>query len=499
MRDRLSKTGSWLMTVLAMLWLGAFPILCDFTYTHMTRSKWEVMLVLTGVTAAVGLIASILRRRIGWRNPAGWLLLGYFVWVALSALFGSWAGHTNNAGELTVWVGSGRYEGLITQLCYLVIFLGMSAAPVRFRPTALAAAAGLTAFGTIVALQYAGQNPLGLFPAGRSVRTNYEFQGTIGNIDMVSGYLSLAVPLLIGGWLTGSGWSSWLMLAAGMVGVLLFLMIEVQSGILALGMLLVLTVGLMLVRPAVRARGLAVLGLTALCFALRRSIGLPWLDGTQDVTFPQPMRMTTLLALTSGAALLCCAIVLAARKRPGAPVPFAAAAAMLAALAAAALVLIAVLPPRGTTGGLYELHELLNGHAEDPFGSWRIGVWRHTLEIARDNPIWGTGPDTFYPVIRSHLAAEGAVLGENFDNPHNLYLAILANNGMPALALYLAGMAGAVICCVRRRTAEATTLAWMIVCFGVQGFFTFQICITAPMMWAAVGMACATENERSKG
>ena len=42
-----------------------------------------------------------------------------------------------------------------------------------------------------------GVNVLGLFPAGHSIYTNYEFQSTIGNIDMVSGYLSLVVPLLL--------------------------------------------------------------------------------------------------------------------------------------------------------------------------------------------------------------------------------------------------------------------------------------------------------------
>ena len=56
----------------------------------------------------------------------------------------------------------------------------------------------MTAFCGIVALQYAGINVLGLFPTGRSIYTNYEFQGTIGNIDMVSGYVMLVMPMLLG-------------------------------------------------------------------------------------------------------------------------------------------------------------------------------------------------------------------------------------------------------------------------------------------------------------
>ncbi len=43
------------------------------------------------------------------------------------------------------------------------------------------AALALVLFCGVVALQYAGLNPLELFPGTLSTRTNYEFQGTIGN------------------------------------------------------------------------------------------------------------------------------------------------------------------------------------------------------------------------------------------------------------------------------------------------------------------------------
>lgn len=488
------------VTFLGILWLGVFPLLCDFTYSHITRTKWIIALIMGGLTLTTGLGVALcslfpsarrLRPAIRWGDPLRLLCLAYFGWTVLSARFGTWSLHTQSDGSLTVWLGSGRYEGLATQLCYLAIFLGMSLYPVRLRPVALFSALGLLIFSVIVALQYAGFNPLSLFPVGRSIRTNYEFQGTIGNIDMVSGYLSLVVPLLLGGWLIWRGWPAVLMLLGGICGMLLFLLIEVQSGLMALVLLLGLVFCLMVLHPDHRARGMVILGSAFLCLSCRLILRLPWLDDTANLMLAvSPARLSP--------TAIGCLFFVAARilqKHPGRAIS---PAALIAFLLAAAIVLVSLLsflPIPPSAGGLWELHELLHGHIEDSFGSWRIGVWRHTLRMASDQLLFGTGPDTFYPAMRSYLTSHAIVLGENFDNPHNLYLAILSNCGLPALLLYLSFLTLLLIRCLRRKDGIGTVLAWMVLCYSLQALFTFSICIVSPMLWATLGMACAAPRK----
>ena len=65
-----------------------------------------------------------------------------------------------------------------------------------------AAGAALDLSACLALLQYFYLNPLGLFPEGTDIFRNYEFQSFIGNIDFISEYLSLMVPLLFGAWLT---------------------------------------------------------------------------------------------------------------------------------------------------------------------------------------------------------------------------------------------------------------------------------------------------------
>ena len=141
--------AAWLMTACAGLWLAVFPLVSGFSYARMTRSKWEFMLAFTGLTALMTLAAFFLsgfrfsRRDRGTlprflrEHAAIWAGGCYFLWIALSAAFGAFHDMRNPDGSLTVWIGSGRYEGLCTQLCYFAVFLCLAVRPGRWRPAAV--------------------------------------------------------------------------------------------------------------------------------------------------------------------------------------------------------------------------------------------------------------------------------------------------------------------------------------------------------------------------
>ena len=490
-------TPEWLMTAMGVVWLTGFPFWQDGSYSHITRAKWIGMLVLTWVTVACALAALAMRLhrreklRPGWMHIAG---AAYFIWVALSAAFGSWADHAGVSGRLTVIEGAYRYEGLITQMCYGAIFLCMSVAKVKVRPLLHAASAGMIAYGVFVALQYAGLNVLGLFPEGTSVRTNYEFQGPLGNIDMVVGYVALVTTAGLTGYvLLEKPRSLWL--AAGLTGVLLLLLMEVQCGLILLAAMLFMLGLLALRRPESRWRVAVVFGGTLLLLTVRLLIALPWLDGTADIE----MRFAwwRLLPALAGIFLLGGAWWL--KRRPGKALSAGMTVGIGAALVVAAVVAVYVLPiPAGN--GLWELQEILHGRPQDAFGSERIGVWRLTLEMCRDDLLWGHGPDTFLHAMDHHLWETGQSLVQRFDNPHNLFLGVLANSGLPALGLYLLltlGVPGHALLCSRRR-AEAVPLALAAISYLVQGMFTFSICLVTPMYWALMGLLAGQMSEMKK-
>ena len=495
--EKQGRWPEWVTTVLGMLWLALFPLWQDGSYSRITRSKWLGMLLLTGVTVvACGHMLATLASRGEWRRHIRltWLhaaAAAYFALVALSAVYGSWADYNNDDGRLAVIWGAKRYEGLITQGCYGLIFLCMSLTRVRLRPLLDAAAYALLAYGAMVWLQYHDVNVLELFPVGTSIHTNYEFQGPIGNIDMVVGYLSIVMAALLGGfaWLERP---RWLWLAAGLAGVLLTLMTEVQCGVIMLAALLFALLLLALRHPDGRWRTLLILSGTLAMVSIWLTTGMPWLHEVEELCFV--FDWWRLLPLLAGVLLMVAALPL--RRRPGPALGWRWIMAIAVGLVVAALLAVYLLPfPAGSS--LWEMQEILHGRAEDAYGSERIGIWRLTLEMNRGNRLWGTGPDTFLYAMDDYLWRTGQSLVQHFDNPHNLVLGVMSNSGLPAMALFLVLTAGALLCGLRRSERDRAVLPWTlaVLCYLVQGMFTFSICLVTPMFFAALGMLTGQLNE----
>lgn len=490
------RWAEWVTTVLGMLWLAVFPLWQGGSYASITHAKWVGMLMLTTLTAVACLYTlqkRFARRQESGLAPAGlrlsWLhvaALCYFVLVALSARFGSWADHCGESGRLTVIWGARRYEGLITQGCYGVIFLCLSLTRVRLRYLLDAAAIVLLLYFGGVMLQYRGVNFLDMFPTGRSIQTNYEFQGTIGNIDMVVGYVSLVMPLLLTGFALMKH-PGWLWLLSGLAGVMLMLMMEVQSGLIATAAMLFALCLAALRAPDTRWRVLLILGGSLVMLSVRLLLGLPWLDGAEELTFPLPLTARRLLPAMAGLMLISLAPVLRRWKGPAVPT---AQTVFIALTALLILVLLLYMLPSPQGSGLWEMQEILHGRPRDMYGSERIGVWRLTLEMAQENLLWGTGPDAFLYALDHHMYETGQRLVQTFDTPHNLLLGVLINSGLPAAALFVTLCGGALVRALHRAGQDHTVLPLMMAagCYLLQGMFTFSICLVTPMFWAVLGM-----------
>lgn len=140
------------------------------------------------------------------------------------------------------------------------------------------------------------------------------------------------------------------------------------------------------------------------------------------------------------------------------------------------------------SGFLHELHAILNGEAEDSFGTGRIFIWRNTLPLVKEAPLLGGGPDTLVMRIGvqfERVTEDGTLKTASINAAHNEYLHILVCQGIPALMAYL----GALLCSFVRfvrlggRSAAASMLGAAVLSYGVQAFFGISMCISAPYFW----------------
>ena len=509
----LDSPAQILSSVLILLWLAVFPLWNGGSYTHLTLDKWNGMNLLAAVT--VGLTVAILCLRRHERSkgssssavhsvthlsarsfslsaekppltaflPFLFLLL-YLVFLCLSCRFGAWHEQTNRDGMPAVLYGVYRHEGLFTTLTCLLIFVCSALSRPRMRPAAFGTSLALIAAAGIACLQYFQLNPLGLYPPGAGILTSYEFQSTLGNIDFLCGYLSLAVSLLLGAWMLER--RGGFFLAAALLGAVWMLCTGVAAARIVLLAQAAVLILVALRHARLRVRALA--ALSGLCFAffLRSALGLPWLDDCDSLSFVLSSRSLLWLiptALLLGGSLLC-------HTHPGKDLSWRILIPLALALILLALLLFVRLNIPQSAGSLWEFQQTLKGRAEDSFGSWRIGVWRHTVHLIREHPVFGLGPGTFYFALRDHLRAEGISLPEAFDHPHNLFLGEAADAGIPAAVCWLCALLCLIVLGLRKG-GWAAVLALAVSAFLLQGIFTMPVCVVTPVFWAVAGLCCA--------
>lgn len=407
--------------------------------------------------------------------------------------------------------GSGRHEGTLTIAIYGLTFIFVSR---HYRPHLLHAAvfgASVIAFDIISLLQAAGMNPFGLYPDGlswadRNVKYSGEFIGTIGNADLVSAFLCIAIPLtaVVGGHLVFGS------LVEGSRAVPVSILDEVgeiEKNInkkrvnkklsISTGIICLTAAALSLVLLAVIKVTAGLLAMAFVCLIAAPVAAYIFLDSQK-----RKMIAAYLAAL------------------------------VLAGCAAGAFIYAETSLP-GTAG---ELHEIMHGNIDDSFGTSRIYIYRNILERVPSHLLLGTGPDTIGRMdiepFRRYDAERGVTVTAHIDTAHNEFLNVLACQGIAALCAYVAfalGVMAAALCgmvncaaalrgrvgsaaALRRdvncaavfarpgggagysdaAAAASTALALSVTAYLVQSMFSFSSCTTAPYFWITCAILIAT-------
>ena len=481
LRERATELYIYVMLLVYPLFTGFWG------YSRITDSKFGFFAAATLAWLAVLAFAPGGRRfSLRDRPAAEKCVLVYLVLCVVSALL-------SPDGTKTL-AGAGRWDGLLTTALCCAAFFGC-ARFARMRSGYLFAAALSAGVNCVVALlQLAGFDPLRLFPSGctfydAGVRFSSVFFGTIGNADLFAAYLCLVLPLTMAYYITSRKRNGWLA-----AGVFLFALSLFFSGVS--GGALAFAVCLLCGAPFVltdgerlrRALELAAVVCLAACAASPLRVITP--AGGGAVTIGGRFSRLSLL-LPAAAACFVLLRLLTAKKqfRSRNLKRFFASLSLL--LAAGAVAAVWFYP--GKSGTLFELSQVLHGHAEDGYGSSRVLIWRKLLALVPARPLLGYGPGTLSLHLDVHfsryVAQTGKTISTYVDNAHNVYLGILANTGALSLAAYLAAMAVSLRRAVRSRARFAAPLACALLCYWVQDFFGLGLFLVSPLMWVLWGLA----------
>lgn len=479
----------WITDKFIYIMLAVFPLFTGFHgYTQVTLSKYIFFVAVTVLWIAailLGKIKLILRKNVSRPSPVVLFILIYLFFCCISAVLSPY--------KSSVLLGEGRYDGLVTTLLCVSIFLGISVFA-RPKPGYIYAAAISMSINCIVAiLQLLGYNPLYLFPGNYTyydagIKFTSIFIGTIGNADLFSAFLCLTLPMVSVYYITAKN-RRLLLLPAIAISALCLFSCGVSGGILALAVCMLVGAPFVITNGSRLRRALEVA--LVFCFSLFIAFSLKAVKGTSGISLDFSFGNRAALVSVLFVCLVILRIALRKCEFKEKTLSY-----LFAGLSIGSVIagLIATYLWHGTEGTIYELSQTMHGNLDDKFGSSRILIWRNAIKLVPGHLLLGSGPGTLplrLNVNFSRFVAEtGKTLSSTVDNAHNEYLGILVNTGLISLLSYMASQ----VISLKKAAKSAKTsglcccLACSLLCYWVQAFFGLGLFLVSPVMWLIWGL-----------
>lgn len=393
-------------------------------------------------------------------------------------------------------IGAGRYDGLVTQLLYMGIFLGVSLFGSVRKSHFVCLGTSLLLCSAVAAVQLFNIDIFGLFPGDYShydagLRYSGAFLGTMGNTNVLSAFYCLAIPMLFVLPVLSSGRRAWLALIPLCPALFVLIRAGVSGGFVGLCFAALVSAPLFLTdmgrlrRALIAASPLLASASAALAFSPEYV-----LDGGFSWSFSFGA-LPCACAVLAAACLIAGLWLRASSLSPSAKTMRRFFLLLCAAAVLAGAVFIYFCPAE--EGTLYELSQVMHGNINEKFGSSRILIWRECLAAWGDHPILGSGPDTLALRVdvefSRYVEETGKTLRSGVDNAHNEYLGYLINTGLLGLGAYLSLLLLGLRSWLAKldRTAICA-LGTGALCYCAQSFFALGLPLVAPLFWIVIAL-----------
>ena len=509
-----AKVDSWQGTLagaLVVLVLAVQPLYIDWNrYIYLTRIKYTLFVVYMVCVLVAAAIIWIYRASVTPRllprdklTAIDWAALCFAAVTVISALFSPYR------KETSVWIGipepEGRYDGAITQLLYVAVYFIVSRwYKLKMRHFTIFGISAII-IAAIGIFQFFGMDFLKLWPNERPEYRvdnfyNITFRTTLGNVNIVSTYVCIAV--LLCGFLfvrlklpekgangkTGGWWKHLVWLAASALSFWLMVLANSDSGLVGTVAATFLAIPFIIETRKTLGRFLILASSWVAVFALHRLFYNALSLGAITPSSLAPFAAVFAALLAAGLALA----LTGKELDSGAPVKWKLGVIVIAAILAVGLAGIEVLgrrPPGTAFAGrvLHEAREILHGNIDDEFGTNRVFIWKNGLKSFVNHPMIGSGPDTFAQAFPEEAHWH---YGEYYDKAHNEYLQILVCQGIIGFMGYMAYLGGIFLTSVKKAFKNPVIMAVLAAFTGycVQAFFNISVPITSQALWVFAGI-----------
>ena len=487
------------------LMFGAFPLFCTDGFFNIRHDRYYLFL---GLSIALLLFWGITilggdrKNAIGKLSVTDWAMLGFLGVCILSTAF-------SVNPEDALWGTAGRNNGLLLMAVYVGVYFMVSR---NGRPggVTFAALGVVSAFVSLVAvLNFFSLDPLKMVEP-LSTADQKVFFSTIGNKNLLSGYLCITLPVLTVLFVEDQRkWLRVLALICLTPGFAALMAADSDSGLLGLG----LFIGLYLIRY-IRQPGklkrfflvLTVMLLSARVLLLILTV-IPELQ-TKSISQTQLffIRGSASLGLLLFMAAATALLYLLDHKKPDLELPkavhFAVAFLFVTGLLAVAVGMIYFTANQEIPLSGFGKYLRLN----DTWGTNRGFMWRRTMDIFRDFNIWrklfGSGPDTFYYMFKPYFGELNQYWTSSTNAAHNEYLNYMITVGLLGACAYTTALVSGVGRCFKglKHNPLGAVYCAAVISYGAQALVSIAQPITTPLLiiFLALSVGSATGNNTTE-
>lgn len=381
----------------------------------------------------------------------------------------------------------GRGEGLITIILYCLSFINISMFGNFKRRYILYFSISSIIVSLISILQYVGLNPFNMYQQGIGTH-NVSFIGTIGNIDFVSTFYCIYLTISMAAFVflkDNKTYEKIIYLSSIFLGFFIFEVLDVLSGAIAFCGILILTIPFIITNNERLSKLLIIGAMILLGYFTNIIINPVYHYSIQKLILEFQINFTAMVL--SGIILLFIlfAHVLKKMEFDLSQNKKIVTGLYIAIFCCIIIGIIGIYCINFETGFLYEIHEILHGNLDDDFGTYRIFLWKRSLELVKDYPIIGTGPDTFAIRFMDQYTNDIKQIGELTinDTAANSYLTILVNLGIAGLGSYLICIGVQIFNAIKNMNEYVIIFLVTLGCFLIQDFFNLWVVIVTPLFW----------------
>lgn len=403
----------------------------------------------------------------------------YAVWAVASTF-------TSSFTPKECWMGFGRHEGLCSILLYVSVFLVVSMTGDHSEYYSRILSVSVLIFDIIGILQLFVKGII--FPKGYYF-WNTGFLSTMGNVDMVGGYVAIILPFIFCMYVVKKDSQVWEYLSLASVGLLAFLFAisDVDSGKMGLLAGFVISVVFLIDTKEKFSR---------FCLMMATFIGGLFMknflniDGS-GIHFAIKTKTLLYLILTAGFVVLSkIKFSLGWDSKKIRKISWISLGSVIV------LAFLYLFNYHGSHVLLHDISEVLHFRLSDNAGSGRGYIWKAAMSLVKNSPLFGHGPGTFGEVYRPL-----DVFTTYTDFAHNDFIQIAVCLGYGGLFYYVGFCASLLIRAFLKIKDNKYMVVYLTACLSylVHSFFSFSIAFTSPEFWVmAALMESMTRREYAK-